>query len=95
MSACALGMRNHPGRCRAAAPALEIVSAEMTGPNEITLAWPAVVGRTYQVQYTADMGTVDWINTGPEINATRDLVAVAVSAPSAERKRFYRVMVVE
>jgi hypothetical protein len=57
--------------------------------------WPAVVGRTYQVQYTADMGNVNWTNTGPEINATRDLVAVAVCAPSAVEKRFYRVAVVE
>ena len=72
-------------------PALEIVGLDMTGPEEITLAFAAVVGRTYQVQYTADMGDVNWINTGPEINATRDLVAVAVSAPSAEHKRFYRV----
>ncbi len=77
------------------APPLEILSADMTGPDEITLAWPAVVGRTYQVQYTADMGAVNWINTGPQTNATRDLVAVAVSAPSAERKRFYRVMLLE
>jgi len=77
------------------APALEIVSVDITGPDEITLAWPAVVGRTYQVQYTADMGAVNWINTGPEVNATRELVAVAVSAPSAVEKRFYRVMLVE
>lgn len=77
------------------APTLRITSADMTGPDEMTLAWPAVVGLTYQVQYTADVGTVNWINTGPEIDATRDLVAVAVSAPSTEEKRFYRVIVVE
>lgn len=83
------------GNIAQAAPTLEIVSVDMTGPDEITLAWPAVVGRTYQVQYTADMGDVNWIKTGPEINATRDLVAVAVSAPSAVEKRFYRVKLVE
>ncbi|MDP2897070.1 MAG: S8 family serine peptidase [bacterium] len=77
------------------APTLEIVSLDMTGPEEITLAFAAVVGRTYQVQYTADMGNVNWVNTGPEISATRDLVAAAVSAPSPEQKRFYRVMLLE
>ncbi len=83
------------GNVAQAAPALEIVSVDMTGPEEITLAFPAVVGRTYQVQYTADMGAVNWINTGPEINATRDLVALAVSAPSTEQKRFYRIAALE
>lgn len=83
------------GNVAQAAPTLRITSADMTGPDEITLGWPAVVGLTYQVQYTADVGIVNWINTGPEISATREVVAVAVSAPSTEEKGFYRVIVVE
>lgn len=83
------------GNVAQAAPTLRITSADMIGPDEMTLAWPAVVGLTYQVQFTADVGIVNWINTGPEVSATSEVVAVAVSAPSTEEKRFYRVIAAE
>ena len=77
------------------APTLRITSADMTGPDEMTLALLRRGGTDLPsaVHRRRGHGELDQHRT--EIDATRDLVAVAVSAPSTEEKRFYRVIVVE
>ena len=72
-----------------------ITRIAFTGPFELTLEWPSVVGWRYQVQATDDVGTTFWSNVGPEISATKTKTALQIQFdPDAgvPPQRFYRLV---
>lgn len=73
------------------APGLEVSGISMVSSNEVALAWPAVVGRTYQVQHRDDVASGSWANSTGEISATKTNVAIAVTMPGGVTNRFFRV----
>ena len=73
-------------------PALEITD-DLSETNFISLRWPSVVGRVYQVQYQTNIVfSEEWLPASGEIAATRTNTAVRLpllhtNAPSC----FYRI----
>jgi len=63
----------------------------MTSANgQITFAWSAVAGRTYQVQYTTNLTQAIWHNLGSPIPATNGTLTTSDTIGSNGR-RFYRI----
>jgi subtilase family serine protease len=58
----------------------------------ISLTWSAMTGVAYQVQYTTNLGTLNWINLGSPINATSGFISTSDLTTSSPQ-RFYRVVV--
>ncbi|MGA3285783.1 MAG: hypothetical protein ABSD57_15180, partial [Verrucomicrobiota bacterium] len=61
------------------------------GNNTISFAWNAVPGQTYQVQYTTNLPSTNWISLGGVITVTNETVSVS-DAVNADPQRFYRVV---
>jgi hypothetical protein len=61
----------------------------------VTLAWSAIPGMTYRVQYKHNLDAAGWQQLGEPVTAT-DLVATA-SDPgfSGQPQRFYRILAVQ
>ncbi len=55
-----------------------------------TLAWNAVAGATYQVQYTTNLSPAQWNNLGPPVKTNTSLVTIT-DYPT-DSQRFYRVV---
>jgi hypothetical protein len=72
-------------------PAVQ-VSAMVSG--SILLAWTALPGLRYQVQYRTDISQTDWTNLGTVITATRNPMTLTDSIGSDPR-RFYRVVLLQ
>jgi len=60
----------------------------------LSFTWSAVPGITYQVQYTAQLGTPSWTNLGGAVTATSGTVT-ATDPISASPQRFYRVILAQ
>jgi hypothetical protein len=75
-------------RAAAAVPTLLQNLTQAGGPT--TLAWVAEAGRTYQVQYTAELSQPNWINLGSLITGNHTLISFDAST---NQQRFYRVRV--
>ena len=56
----------------------------------ITLTWSAVSGQKYQLQYSSDLSSMNWVNLGDVITATNSIVGLT-DVIGADSKRFYRV----
>jgi uncharacterized repeat protein (TIGR03803 family) len=61
--------------------------------NTVLLAWSAVSGQKYQLQYKSALTTSTWTNLGPPVWAT-NLAATATDSVNSSTQRFYRVLVV-
>jgi hypothetical protein len=53
--------------------------------------WVAVSNLTYQVEYTRDLSSTQWINLGSPITAASGALSAA-DAISPDEQRFYRVV---
>ena len=60
------------------------------GAGGLKLAWNAVAGISYQLQYTSDLGAANWINFGSTIIASNSVVTESDSLTNS--RRFYRVL---
>jgi hypothetical protein len=67
------------------------VSALAPGNGTFQLAWSALAGAGYQVQYMTNVTQTNWINLGGVITATNNPMIIAESAASGP-ERFYRVV---
>jgi hypothetical protein len=67
------------------------VSALAPGGGTFQLAWSALAGAGYQVQYMTNVTQTNWINLGGVITATNNPMIIAESAASGP-ERFYRVV---
>ena len=70
------------------APTVRNVSA---AAGQITLAWTALAGVAYQVQYATDLNSATWNNLGAPVTATSSL-ATAVDTIGLDSQRFYRIV---
>jgi hypothetical protein len=59
--------------------------------HQITVAWSAVPGRQYRLEYKNDLGDPTWLNAG-EIPATTSTATLTHSGDPDQTVRFYRVV---
>jgi subtilase family serine protease len=71
------------------APAFQSTAA---AGGTISLTWSAMTGVTYQVQYTTNLSTINWINLGSPISATGGSISTS-DVTTLGPQRFYRVVV--
>ena len=57
----------------------------------VTLAWSAVSGSTYRVQYTPDLGATTWTALSPDVTASGSTASTTDNTGGAVQ-RFYRVL---
>ena len=74
-------------------PNLHFTSIETTDGG-ILLTWTATPGTTYRVQYVTDLASSEWMDLPGDVTATGS-TASKTDSSTAERERFYRVVVVE
>jgi hypothetical protein len=67
------------------------VTALAPGNGTFQLAWSALAGAAYQVQYMTNVTQTNWINLGGVITATNNPMMFSESAASGP-ERFYRVL---
>ena len=72
----------------AVAPVFQTV---MQSAGTLTLAWTAVTGQTYQVQYTTNLLQTNWSSLGSPSLATHDIMSASDSIVP-DPQRFYRVI---
>ncbi|MCX8090275.1 MAG: hypothetical protein N3I86_04975 [Verrucomicrobiae bacterium] len=71
-------------------PALDSVSVSN---GVITITWSAIPGRTYRVEFKADLAAPGWTALSPEVTAGGP--TASFSEPIAETQRFYRVVALD
>ena len=75
------------------APAIvQLVKQKISG-SALTLAWNAVSGHTYQVQYKTNMNQALWVNL-PAFAVTNSAGSVSIPI-GADTERFYRVVLLQ
>jgi len=72
---------------------LSAACASVSGNNQFIVSWPTVVGQTYQLEYTTDLGA-KWTPLGTPLAGTDGIVAVTNSM-SVTPQCFFRVEVLE
>ncbi len=60
--------------------------------DTVTIAWDAIAGQAYRVQYKTNVDDSVWSDLAPDLTAGGP-AASATDAPGLESQRFYRVMV--
>ncbi|MDH7504159.1 MAG: S8 family serine peptidase, partial [Verrucomicrobiota bacterium] len=83
------------GQTPQAKPPLQITGIAVTGSEEVTLQWTAVVGQRYQVQYRDNVEGPGWTNIAGEVSAMRTDVSAALPFSPSQPQRFYRIAEVE
>jgi hypothetical protein len=63
----------------------------VSASGSITLTWSATPNVTYQLQYTTDLGLLNWSNLGSPITAGSAAITTSDVQP-ADPQRFYRVV---
>jgi uncharacterized repeat protein (TIGR01451 family) len=78
----------------------DVVNSVLTPPTlelpdiaagSVNLAWGAVIGQLYQVQYKTNLNQLNWINLGNSVISTNFILSVH-DAVGADPQRFYRVI---
>jgi hypothetical protein len=73
-----------------AASVFETAISLVVASNNVVLSWPAVAGRTYQVQYKDDLNDALWQDAAGGVSVIGN--TAYFTAPSdAPPKRFYRI----
>jgi uncharacterized repeat protein (TIGR03803 family) len=68
----------------------KIISAMKTAGG-INVAWLALAGRSYQLQFAIDLAQTNWNNSGGTITATNNVIT-ALETAGPDPQRFYRVV---
>lgn len=72
-------------------PATQLqVSQSSANTGALSLAWPAIPGQPYAVQYTEDLSQTTWSDLGGPVSATNS--SITVSDVRTNASRFYRVV---
>ncbi|HVV72490.1 MAG TPA: lamin tail domain-containing protein, partial [Verrucomicrobiae bacterium] len=62
--------------------------------NQVTMAWTAFPGRTYQLQYKEDLASPNWTDLGPAFIGNGDVVSLSpTNDVGASRQGFFRLKV--
>jgi len=67
------------------------ISAAVSNTQNVVLSWPAVPGKSYQVQYKNDLNDPLWLNLGGAIVAAS---SGSLAIPAAQPVVYYRVMAI-
>jgi hypothetical protein len=59
--------------------------------NSLAFTWSAMLGRTYQLQFSTNLSRTNWVNLGTTLIATNSTVSTS-DTPGADPQRFYRVV---
>jgi hypothetical protein len=70
------------------------LSVARCGNNTISFAWNGVRGQSYQVQYTTNLVSLDWINLGDLLPVTNGTMTASDTIHS-DPQRFYRVVLIQ
>ena len=71
-------------------PATPSIQSATQSADAINIAWTALPGLVYQVQYTDTLSPLDWTDLGAAITATNNIMTATDDLTSGSR-RFYRV----
>ena len=74
---------------RLAPPWPPVISTVTKTNGNFTLTWTALAGRSYQLQYTANLTLTNWINLGTPLTAITNTATAPDTISKAQR--FYRV----
>jgi hypothetical protein len=72
-------------------PAVPVIQSASQTQSGFSLAWSAIPGRSYQVQYNTALNQTNWSNAGGPITATAYTATTLDSAASTASVRFYRI----
>jgi hypothetical protein len=75
------------------APPTQLSVAMTEDGGTLSLTWNAIVGQTYQLQYTTNLAPANWLNLGDTVTATNDTMTVS-EAIGQNPQRFYRLVLV-
>jgi hypothetical protein len=75
------------------APPTQLSVAMTEDGGTLSLTWNAIVGQTYQLQYTTNLAPANWLNLGDTVTATNDTMT-ASEAIGQNPQRFYRLVLV-
>jgi len=71
----------------------DLIVGDLNG-GMLSLSWPGVTGKNYQVQYAENLVSPNWINLGPSQPGTGGLVSFKIDLAN-DGQRFYRIVVGE
>ena len=71
----------------------KVGTIERTG-NTLSITWPSVVGKKYQVQKRASLGSGDWVNSGAQVTASGTSSSANVDVSDSPNASFIRVILV-
>ena len=60
--------------------------------NKITLAWNLVPGQIYQVQYTSDLASGNWVNLTDQLTPSVNVLTITDFLSATNQQRFYRIV---
>ncbi len=69
-----------------------VFQSTVAAKGTISLTWSAMTGVRYQVQYTTNLSTINWVNLGSPITATGGFISTS-DLTTLGPQRFYRVVV--
>ena len=73
-------------------PAVPFIQTANQAGNGFMLAWSAIPGRSYQVQYKTDLGQANWSNLGGSMTATGYTATASDGTASSASQKFYRIV---
>jgi hypothetical protein len=62
--------------------------------NILSISWPSVVGKKYQVQKRASLSNGDWVNSGVQVTASGTSSSANVDVSDSPDASFVRVILV-
>jgi hypothetical protein len=76
-----------------ASSTFKVGNIERSG-NTLSISWPSVVGKKYQVQKRASLGSGDWVNSGTQVTASGTSSSANVDVSDSPNASFVRVILV-
>jgi len=76
---------------RLSVPLSPVIQTPSHTGSTFTIAWTAVAGQRYQVQYKTSVNQTNWNDLGNAITATNGMPNISDSITSRPSQRFYRV----
>lgn len=73
------------------APPTLLSAATILNCGTFSLTWNAVVGETYQLQYTTNLASANWLDLGDPVTATNGTMTASDLA-GLNPQRFYRLI---
>jgi hypothetical protein len=76
-----------------ASSTFKVGTMERTG-NALTVSWPSIAGKKYQVQKRASLSSGDWVNSGSQVTAAGTSSSATVDVSDSPNASFVRVILV-